>query len=55
MPNSFTDVFCQSADGLKLHAKTIGFIHPVTREHLVFNSDIPADMTEVLEALRAQR
>lgn len=24
MPQSFHDVFCQSADGLKLHAKTIG-------------------------------
>lgn len=24
MPNSFRDVFCQSADGLKLHAKVIG-------------------------------
>jgi len=35
-----------------LHAKTIGFVHPVTKEKMKFDSDLPADMAEVLELLR---
>jgi 23S rRNA pseudouridine1911/1915/1917 synthase len=35
-----------------LHAKTIGFVHPSTREHLVFASELPADMEAVLALLR---
>jgi 23S rRNA pseudouridine1911/1915/1917 synthase len=32
-----------------LHAKTLGFVHPVTKEFLRFDSEIPADFKEVLE------
>lgn len=32
-----------------LHAKSLGFIHPVTKEELYFNSELPADFTAVLE------
>ncbi len=32
-----------------LHAKTLGFIHPSTQKFLQFDSDLPADFTEVLE------
>lgn len=32
-----------------LHAKTLGFVHPVTKEFLQFNSDLPADLVDVLE------
>jgi 23S rRNA pseudouridine1911/1915/1917 synthase len=35
-----------------LHAKTLGFLHPVTREELRFDSELPEDMREVLDALR---
>ncbi len=35
-----------------LHAKTIGFIHPATREHLKFDSELPEDMKEVLLLLQ---
>jgi 23S rRNA pseudouridine1911/1915/1917 synthase len=35
-----------------LHAKTIGFLHPATGKHLVFDSALPEDMTSVLDALR---
>lgn len=31
-----------------LHAKTLGFIHPSTRKHVQFDSDLPADMVEVI-------
>ncbi|MFZ1083284.1 MAG: RluA family pseudouridine synthase [Candidatus Kryptoniota bacterium] len=31
-----------------LHAKTLGFIHPATKEHLHFDSDLPQDFAEVL-------
>lgn len=34
-----------------LHAKTLGFIHPVTRLALSFESPIPADMQELLSQL----
>jgi len=35
-----------------LHAAELGFDHPVTRERLTFQTDVPADMKRVLEALR---
>jgi len=35
-----------------LHAKTIGFVHPATREKVSFGSALPEDMTRVIEALR---
>ncbi len=36
-----------------LHAKTLGFIHPATREKMVFDSSLPADMQMVLEKIKA--
>lgn len=35
-----------------LHAKTLGFVHPVTGEHMSFNSDIPEDMANAIEKWR---
>jgi 23S rRNA pseudouridine1911/1915/1917 synthase len=35
-----------------LHAKSLGFIHPETGEKMVFDSELPADMQEVLEKWR---
>lgn len=35
-----------------LHAKTLGFIHPRTRQKMEFNSDLPTDMTTILEKWR---
>ena len=34
-----------------LHAKTIGFIHPVTRKFLFFDSGLPDDMTAIMGCL----
>jgi 23S rRNA pseudouridine1911/1915/1917 synthase len=31
-----------------LHAKTLGFQHPVTREFLQFDSELPADLAQVI-------
>lgn len=36
-----------------LHAKTLGFIHPKSGDHIVFESDLPADFRQVLEKWRA--
>jgi 23S rRNA pseudouridine1911/1915/1917 synthase len=36
-----------------LHAKTLGFIHPVTKEKMRFESEIPKDILSVLEKWRA--
>ena len=35
-----------------LHAKSLGFVHPATNKELFFDSDIPADMQEVIEKWR---
>lgn len=35
-----------------LHAKELGFKHPTTNEWVQFDSELPADMTEVLERWR---
>jgi len=36
-----------------LHAKTIGFIHPVSKKGMLFESDLPEDMSEVIEKWRS--
>tara|TARA_R110001592_G_scaffold20332_3_gene82701 strand:+ start:431 stop:1459 length:1029 start_codon:yes stop_codon:yes gene_type:complete len=35
-----------------LHAKTLGFIHPVTGEYMSFDSVVPEDMTNAIEKWR---
>jgi len=35
-----------------LHAKTLGFIHPITNKFLNFDSDLPMDMMKLLSALK---
>tara|TARA_B110001454_G_scaffold139599_2_gene129665 strand:+ start:1660 stop:2619 length:960 start_codon:yes stop_codon:yes gene_type:complete len=35
-----------------LHAAALGFIHPITKERLAFESALPADMQELLSQLR---
>jgi len=32
-----------------LHAKTLGFIHPITKEFIRFDSELPADFVEVMD------
>lgn len=32
-----------------LHAKTLGFVHPTTGEHMDFNSELPQDMAQLIE------
>lgn len=39
-------------DRQALHAKTIGFIHPKTKEKLIFNSELPEDMGQLISQLR---
>ena len=35
-----------------LHAKTLGFLHPASGEHLLFDSPLPDDMRELIEKWR---
>jgi len=35
-----------------LHASSLGFIHPITGEKMLFESELPSDMTEALEKWR---
>lgn len=39
-------------EGQLLHARTIGFKHPVTGENMEFTSELPRYFTEILEQLR---
>lgn len=36
-----------------LHAYLIGFIHPVTKEHLTFETELPNDMKRLIQALES--
>lgn len=38
-----------------LHARTLGFIHPTTGEEMFFTSEIPGDMTQMIERWRVYR
>lgn len=42
----------KNVQGQILHAKTIGFVHPVTEEYLEFDSELPAYFQDILERLR---
>ncbi len=35
-----------------LHAKTLGFIHPVTGKEMLFDSELPEDMTQLIQKWR---
>ena len=35
-----------------LHAKELGFMHPTTKEHLMFTSELPDDMAQLIEKWR---
>ena len=35
-----------------LHAKTLGFVHPQTKEEMLFDSEIPSDMEQLLDKWR---
>jgi len=36
-----------------LHAKTLGFVHPITNQEVLFNSELPEDMSAVIEKWRS--
>ncbi len=43
-----------SFDRQALHAATLGFVHPVTSEKLLFQSPAPSDLAHLIEELRAK-
>ena len=42
----------QSLPRQALHAKTLGFVHPVTGKEMIFDTDLPDDMKDVLDKWR---
>jgi 23S rRNA pseudouridine1911/1915/1917 synthase len=46
---SFIDNCLKIMPRQALHAKSIGFIHPVTRKQMLFDSELPEDFRLVLE------
>ena len=45
-------VYFEKVSRQMLHACTLGFIHPVTRRELFFETELPEDFTWLLEELR---
>ena len=45
-------VYFEKVSRQMLHARTLGFIHPVTRRELFFETELPEDFTWLLEELR---
>ncbi|MNR36771.1 Ribosomal large subunit pseudouridine synthase D [compost metagenome] len=41
-------------NGQALHAAVLGFVHPSTGEYMEYSAPVPADMEEVLFALRSR-
>ena len=35
-----------------LHAKTIGFVHPITKEYMEFSKDAPKEFYDILDSFR---
>ncbi|MDA7425397.1 RluA family pseudouridine synthase [Thalassococcus lentus] len=42
----------QGFDRQALHAAELGFVHPVSDEHMLFEAALPQDMADLIEALR---
>lgn len=49
---SFVDNCFKIIPRQALHALSLGFVHPVTKERMQFNTELPDDMQEVLEKWR---
>jgi len=49
---SFVDNALAICPRQALHAKSLGFVHPATGQWMQFESDLPADMAEVVEKWR---
>lgn len=47
--------FVNNFERQALHAYSLGFIHPISKEFLSFKADFPDDMKKLLEALRAYK
>ena len=41
--------------GQMLHAKTIGFIHPITNEYMEFSKDAPKEFYDILDMFRKEK
>lgn len=51
----FVENCFQTCPRQALHARTLGFVHPRTGEEMNFESELPADMTKLIEKWRAYR
>lgn len=44
-----------SIEGQALHSCSLSFVHPVTKEEMLFHADLPEDMQKILSTLRRSR
>ena len=51
----FVENCFQTCPRQALHARTLGFVHPTTGEDMDFESEIPADMTALIDKWRSYR
>lgn len=55
LPKAASDVLVAALRGFRrqaLHAEKLSFMHPVSQQHLAFESPLPADMTALIDSLR---
>ena len=52
LPEPLRDEDLRSCDRQALHAARLAFAHPVTGTLLEFNSALPADLAEIVEAFK---
>jgi 23S rRNA pseudouridine1911/1915/1917 synthase len=50
--NSKLKIAIDSLKGQALHAQTLGFVHPRTKEYMEFNAPLPEDMEKVIGLLK---
>ncbi len=54
IPKTAPQIVSETLKGFKrqaLHARSLGFIHPISGENLMFSADLPSDMKAVAKAL----
>ena len=49
---AFIDALLETLPRQALHARTLGFAHPVTKERVFVESELPDDMQQVLDRIR---
>ena len=42
---------CKNFSRQALHSKTLSFVHPISKKKMLFDSDLPNDMKELINSI----